>query len=261
MSNIVYPYFFILCMFWYSCQSRITPVKPRQASNKTLSLKSTTSGSASRKVYIVTDLHLTKRAVSRRTGRSIYGGHAQMWIDGTDSDGPVIVEVGFSPVPPPTGPPKTSPYAIRVKDLGVANTGQPLNPHQEPQDVQHTLTEGETSLTNAEMFGLAKGMGLIADAWMENPRYRMGTGSRPNTCYDLLERILGRIHLRLDPLTKQMFDISTEYYTDYSRKVIERVQDVASITVEPAGDGTDKVQAMVWNVESDFNSDAPNVVF
>ncbi|KAL9596319.1 MAG: hypothetical protein Q9219_005873 [cf. Caloplaca sp. 3 TL-2023] len=135
-----------------------------------------------------------------KTGEPFYGGHEQIWIDGTETDGPLVVELGFHPVLPPS-------YAIRSKDLGVVNTGKPIKPPPDyPDDpkARYTFTEGETMLINAEMFDHRTGTGLIADAWMEDPVYKIGTGSTLNSCYELLERIIRRMILHVDPVTKEL---------------------------------------------------------
>ena len=96
---------------------------------------------------------------------------------------------------------------------------------------------------------------------MEDPVYRIGTGSEPNSCYDLLERVLRHMNLHVDPQTKKLFDNSTEYYTSYSRKRIQRIVDVASITLKPDGPKYDEVQTRMFNVDFQHNPDAPNLVY
>ncbi|KAL9012413.1 MAG: hypothetical protein Q9173_002819 [Seirophora scorigena] len=248
-----------MCMFLQFCQSRVVAFEPRQTSNKTSASASIINASAGRKVHIDTEIHLDKKAISQRTGEPVYGGHAQLLIDGTESEGPLIIELGLSPVPQPPGPSMQVRYVVRSKDLGVANTGKPIRPYPREKVIRYTIIEGETPLTNAEMFDHKAGRGLVADAWMENPVYEMGTGSRPNTCYDLIERILERMNLNLDPLTKELFDNSTEYYRSYSR-MTQRVQDVASLAVQPFG-YLDETNIRIFNVDFVENPDAPSLVF
>ncbi|KAL8805602.1 MAG: hypothetical protein Q9182_001867 [Xanthomendoza sp. 2 TL-2023] len=257
MRHIVY--LVHLCILLCTCQSRLIPLDPRQAGNKTLALIK--NPSASRKVYTFTNIVLSRKAVSRRSGRPIYGGHSQIWIEGTETDGPLIIELGSAVLLRPSG---TFRLLVRSKDLGIANTGKPFRPYISPDSIYHTVLEGQTLLTNAEMFDDAAGTGLIADAWNEDPVYRKGTGSRPNTCYDLLVRVLRRMQLHLNPLTKELFDNSTEYYTYNSRKFVERVQHVASITLEPAGPphpaNSVRMQTKVFNVDLVLNPNAPSLV-
>ncbi|KAL8676353.1 MAG: hypothetical protein Q9186_007128 [Xanthomendoza sp. 1 TL-2023] len=248
-----------LCILLYICQSRVVPFVSPQAGNKTPAFIQTPS--ASRKVYTFTHFALDYKAISRDTGRPVYGGHSEIWIEGTQTDGPLVIELGFSGLPRRPG---TSQYAVNSKDLGIANTGKPFTPPKRHHVIDYTVLEGETFLTNAEMFDHAAGTGLIADAWNEDPLYRMGTGSTPNTCYDLSERILRHMKLDLDPLTRKLFDNSTEYYTSHSRKRVERVQEVASIVLEPAGPSYPedfiRFQNRIFNVDFVRNPDAPNMV-
>ncbi|KAI4112784.1 MAG: hypothetical protein LQ345_006115 [Seirophora villosa] len=249
-----------ICIFLYFCQSRVTAFEPRQTSKETSTSATIKNASAARKVHIDTEIHLDQKAISQRTGEPVYGGHAQLLIDGTETEGPLMIELGFSPVRQPPSPSMQVRYVVRSKDLGVANTGKPIRPYPMEKVIRYTIVEGETSLTNAELFDHKAGRGLVADAWMENPVYEMGTGSRPNTCYDLLERILRRMNLDIDPLTKELFNNSTEYYTSYSRRMTQRVQDVASLAVKPF-EYLDETNIRVFNVDFVENPDAPTLVF
>ncbi|KAL9601443.1 MAG: hypothetical protein Q9219_002509 [cf. Caloplaca sp. 3 TL-2023] len=184
-----------------------------------------------------------------------------MWVDGTETDGPLIVELGINPIPPPPDLSKFLPYAVNSRDLGVAKTGEPIRPNPYPGVLHEWIIfQGETSLTNAQIFDHRAGTGLVADAWMMDPVYRMGTNSKPNTCYDLIEWVLARMSLRLDPVTKRLFENSTEYYTSYSRHSVRRVPLVASFRTEPAGPD-DKVQTRVFDVDFEMNPDAPSLIY
>ncbi|KAI4185656.1 MAG: hypothetical protein L6R41_003984 [Letrouitia leprolyta] len=209
----------------------------------------------------MTDFYYSKKAISRKTGKPTYGGHAQLWVDGTSTDGPMIIELGYNPAPRAPGSPPKPQYGIRSKDLGVENTGKPITPYPFPGMERHIVTEGQTLLKNREMFDHQAGTGLIADAWLEDPIYRMGTGSKPNTCYDLLVRVLQHMHLDLDPLTKRLFENSTDYYTSHSRTMVQRVEDVVSVTMKPAGDGRDEMNTRVFNVDWDYNPNAPELIY
>lgn len=249
-----------VCILLCNCQARVVISGSHQASNHTSVLS--TNPSTPRKVHLITDLDHGREVISLRTGDKIYGGHGRMWIDGTEHEGPLLIELGVSPI---AGRPGTlSSYAVRVSDLGVANTGQPRRGQPKPGYVRYDIEVGETSLRNPEMFDHEAGTGLIADAWLEDPIYRMGTGSEPNTCYDLLERTLGRMHIALDPVTKKLNDQSREYYTLYSSRMIERVGDVASMRYKPTDQfemPTVEVETKVFNVDSEYNPDAPEVVY
>ncbi|KAL8953343.1 MAG: hypothetical protein Q9222_000805 [Ikaeria aurantiellina] len=254
MKHVEHNCLLMISIFLLICRSL---ANPGQEGNKALSSALTTHALAPRRVQVVTELHLWQKAISLRSQEPVYGGHAQIWVDGTDTDGPLIIELGISPMAQPSHEQK---YAVRSKDLGVANTGKAIRPYPYPGSLRFTLMEGMTTLTNAVMFDHQTGKGLIADAWMEDPVYRIGTGSRPNTCYDLLVLVLERMELEVDPVTKRLFANSTEYYTLYSMRMVQRVQDVASITTEPAGD-QDKIEARVFDVDFEYNPHAPSLIF
>ncbi|KAL8643691.1 MAG: hypothetical protein Q9226_008184, partial [Calogaya cf. arnoldii] len=180
-----------------------------------------------------------------------------LWLDGTATDGPLIIELGITPLPQPT---PQNLYAINSKDLGVANSGKPIPQEHYPDTLTFLTIPGQTRFTNAEMFDHRSGTGLIADVWMENPIYSMGTGSKPNTCYDFVEKVLKRMDLDLDAVTRSLFENSMEYYTDYSRERGVRVSDVASFVNEPSKYGT-KVHTRVFNIDAGVNPKAPKLVY
>ncbi|KAI4220945.1 MAG: hypothetical protein L6R36_007253 [Xanthoria steineri] len=241
------------------CHSGVVPSGPLPANNNTLPSVSALNASASRKVHVHTLLYLaaSRRAISRKSGKPIFGGHASISVDGTQTDGPLLLELGFTPAPLPS---KHSLAAIRSHDRGVAKSGEPFTPTQYPDMLQWVLPQGEMSLTNREIFDHRAGTGLIADAWMEDPVYRMGLGTAPNTCYEFVERTLRRMHLNLDPVTKKLFENSTEYYTSYSRQQNKRVPEIASIVEAPAGSYI-MVNTRVFNVDFEYNPKAPSVEF
>lgn len=241
------------------CHSGVVSSGPLAANNGTLPPASALNVSASRKVHVHTLLYLfaSRRAISRKSGKPVLGGHASIFVEGTQTDGPLLLELGFTPAPLPS---KHSVAAIRSHDRGPAKSGEPFRPTQYPDMLQWVLPQGQTSLTNREIFDHRAGTGLIADAWMEDPVYRMGLGTAPNTCYDFVERTLRRMHLNLDPVTKKLFENSTEYYTSYSRQQNKRVPEVASIVEAPAGSYV-MVNTRVFNVDFQYNPKAPSVEF
>lgn len=261
MWNISNIHCLYICVFVHLCQSRVAFFEPLARKN-TSSLISTINASASRKVHVVIDFHLYRKAVSRQSGLLVYGGHAQISIDGTDKDGPLAIELGINPVNQlPGNTLSKALYAVRCIDYGIENTGTSITSTLYPQTLRHEATIGETSLTNAELFNPETGKGLVVDAWMKDPIYRMGLNSTPNTCYDLLVRVIRRMNLDFDPVTKTMFENSTEYYTEYSRKMSTRVQIVASLATQPrSGWFGAVVKTVVWNVDYENNPNAPSLV-
>ncbi|KAL8655661.1 MAG: hypothetical protein Q9226_002960 [Calogaya cf. arnoldii] len=257
MRSFIYSYFFQIFILIHLCQFPVALCQSLEANNQSSTSPPTLNVSPSREVHILTELHLLRKAISRRSGKPVYGGHTQLWLDGTATDGPLIIELGNNPLPQRT---PQNLYAINSKDLGVANSGKPIPQEHYPDTLTFLTTPGQTRFTNAEMFDHRSGTGLIADAWMENPIYSMGTGSKPNTCYDFVEKVLTRMNLDLDPVTKNLFENSKEYYTDYSRTRNKRVSDVASVINAPSRYGT-KVHTRVFDVDADVNPKAPILVY
>lgn len=160
-----------------------------------------------------------------------------------------MIELGYNIL---AKPPR---LAIRVSNLGIANNGKPI-PQQSPygRDSQRFIfPNGVTTLTNAELFDHQRGRGLVADAWRPNPEYVIGTKIKPNDCYDLVERVLAKINLPLNLNTFLLFNNSQEYYTYYSQRLFQRVEDVASIEQWPSKDEpkSDVVQTRVFDVVGD----------
>ncbi|KAL8965170.1 MAG: hypothetical protein Q9183_003992 [Haloplaca sp. 2 TL-2023] len=255
----VYAYILNIYILILLFHSTVVSLVPRQPNDTAPSSVFTLNAPASRKVHIHTLVYLfpQRSAISFDSGKPIHGGHAAIWIDGTQTDGPLILELDFTPAPLPS---KFGITAIRAKDLGVANTGKPITPPKWPDTLQYIETQGETSLMNKNMFDHQAGTGLVADAWMEDPVYRVGTGSPPNSCYEFVERTLARMSLDLDPVTKERIKNSTEYYTSYSRRVVKRVPEVASIVEALEGRFT-RVNTRLFNVDFELNPKAPELVF
>lgn len=182
----------------------------------------------SRYVYVVADVDFNQKAVSSRTGKPIFGGHAQIRIDGTSADGPLLIDVAVNA--------KSTGLQLRVLDTGVANTGKPIGFWSAPNSRRFVVQNGQTTLTNTEIFDHQTGNGLVADAWNDNPTYTKGAGTTPNTCYDMADRILAHMNEDLDPSMVKIFANADEYYTTYSSKWVEKVWQVWSQKTDfPAG--------------------------
>ncbi|KAG6994082.1 hypothetical protein G7Y79_00047g083080 [Physcia stellaris] len=213
-----------------------------------------------RNVYLIIDVDPTKYAISTATGRKVYGGHMQLRIDGTRTDGPLIIQVGY----PPVGIPRSAPFfEVIAKDLGIANTGKPISKEARGGAIRDIFRVGRTALPNAWLFDHQKGTGLIADAWNDDPVYAIGTGSKPNSCIELLERVLQRLQLRVDPVVERLIDNMREYYTFYSERIVGRIQLVVSTQVSPADSvirAMERLDIRVFNVDFVQNPRAPILV-
>lgn len=243
------------CVLAFVLQWRIIIFKSLPATNKTLLSPSEPTVPLLAKFMSFLSFHLTREAISDRSGISVYGGHAQIWIQGTRTDRPLIVDLSLNPIVPSTLSAHL-PYVIVSKYLGLANTDKRIRYPPYPHTLYYWASQGETTLTNAAVFDHRAG---TAEAWMVDPIYRMGTSSSPNSCYDFIERVLRLVDIQLGPGTNEQFENSIEYYTSYSGREVQRVPDVATVFVEPAG-SMDRVETRVFNVDSRYNPDAPSLV-
>lgn len=184
----------------------------------------------------------------------------QLRIDGTRTDGPLIIQVGQ---PPMIIPGQKLFFDVIAKDLGVANSGKPISKEAPGGAIRDIIRVGRTALPNAWLFDHEKGTGLIADAWNDDPVYAIGTGSKPNSCIELLERVLQRLQLRVDPVVKDFMDNLREYYTSYSERIVGRIQLVVSIKISPADSvirAMERLDIRVFNVDFVQNPKAPSLV-
>ena len=248
--------FLSICFLIHICYSQAAPLQWRSASNRTAVL---TLPSSPRKVHVITDLDRNKRAISLKTGRWVLGGHSSIWIDGTATDGPLLLGIGANPFMETLV--RGQRWVIQAEDLGNYNTGKRIPTHGFLEEIRHVAELGTTSFTNAEIFDPTTGTGWLANAWYEDPVYVVGTGSRPNDCYDFVIRVLARMNLRIDSLTQRMFDNSEEFYTRYSKRWVQRIEDVASDTFKPVDEHRDEVHTKVFNVDFVQNPDAPSLIF
>lgn len=215
----------------------------------------------SRYVYVVNDVDSTQRGVSPTTGETIFGGHTSIRVDGTSTDGPLIIEIAINQAAI-----ESRGFVIRVKDIGVANTGKPIGFFGPggSADRRYVVQNGKISLTNAQIFDHQAGTGLVADAWNENPVYVRSTGSTPNTCYDLVDQILDKMGESLDPSMIKEFAKADEYYTSSSDKaLVQKLSQVYSCTTEfpdgyKPGPGED-LWVRTFDVVS--NPGKPNLIF
>jgi len=195
----------------------------------------------SRFVYVITDVSSTEIAVSPKTGKPIFGLHTALHVDGTGTDGPLRMEIAVNQAAI-----DTEGYVLRVKDLGVASTGKPIGFWSSIQNSRRFgVQNGQTSLTNSEIFDHNSGRGLVVDAWKTNPVYAKGTGSTPNTCIDFVDQMLAHMKLDLDPSMSRIFSNGDEYYTYNSKAFVQELPHVWSIKTDlppdfklPPGIGT-----------------------
>ena len=71
-------------------------------------------------------------------------------------------------------------------------------------------------MTNEDILKHQTGTGLLAQVWNQNPLYRRGMGSAPNTGIDLVQQLLVALNLTVESSMALMYDNGEEYYTSYS---------------------------------------------
>lgn len=93
------------------------------------------------------------------------------------------------------------PWGTVLRGVGVIRAKDRCGQHRQadrtvrtPKSQRYIVLNGQTSLTNAEVFDHQTGNGLVAEGWKENP----GIGKAPNTWLDLVYRFLDHMNLDLD---------------------------------------------------------------
>ena len=202
-----------------------------------------------RPVYLIADVDMEAKAVSATTGKPIFGLHTSLQIDGTTVDGPLRVEVGFN---------QYSMLELRALDLGVAQSGQPIGFWGISNSRRYVRQTGQTSVTNAEIINHQTGTGLLTQVWNQNPLYRRGTGSAPNTGIDLVQRLLGALNLTVESSMALIYSNGEEYYTSYSDTYQQTINNIWSIQQSNSTSGTNE-----WNRVFDVitNPVAPALVW
>ena len=221
----VYTIILAIVILTRNALSRSHGLQPRQQ----VSAEQPVQNQASpRFVYVITDVNSEERAVSPRTGKPIFGLHTALHVDGTATDGPLRIEIAVTKAAT-----ETKGYVIRVKDLGVANTGKPIGFWSSIQNSRrYVVQNGQTTLRNADIFDHDTGRGAVTDAWKTNPLYSRGTGSSPNTCIDLVDRILAHMDLDLDQSMSKLFTNGDEYYTHNSQRFVQELPHIWSIKTD-----------------------------
>ena len=204
---------FILLSFLVSplaALPHLTDLRPRQNANP----------SPLRPVYLIADVDLEAKAVSSKTGKPIFGLHTSIEIGGTNIEGPLRVEVGFN---------QYAKLQIRASDFGVAQSGEPIGFWGLTNSRRYVRQTGQTSVTNAEIIDHQTGTGLLSKVWSQNPIYRRGGGSTPNTGIDLVQRLLYALNLPTESSMALIYNNGEEYYTDFADPYEQTITDVWSI--------------------------------
>ena len=201
-----------------------------------------------RSVYLIADVDMEAKAVSTTTGKPIFGLHTSLQIGGTAGDGPLRVEIGFN---------QYSMLQLRAFDFGVSQSGQPIGFWGISNSRRYVRQTGQTSITNAELFDPQAGTGLLTQVWNQNPHYRRGTGSPPNTGIDLVQRLVAALNLTVEPSMALIYSNAEEYYTSHSDTYEQDINDIWSIRQQNSTPPNNEL-VRVFNVVT--NPSAPALV-
>ena len=229
--DIITKLVFILLTFLVSplaALPHLTTLRPRQNANP----------SPLRPVYLITDVDLEAKAVSSKSGKPIFGLHTSIEIGGTNIDGPLRVEVGFN---------QYAKLQIRASDFGVSQSGEPIGFWGITNSRRYVRQTGQTSVTNAEIIDHQTGTGLLTKLWNQNPLYRRGGGSTPNTGIDLVQRLLGALNLPTESSMALIYTNGEEYYTDFADPYEQTITDVWSIK-QPNSNSTTNAWVRIFDV-------------
>ena len=206
----------------------------------TLGSRQVVQPSPPRSVYLIADVDMEAKAVSTTTGKPIFGLHTSLQISGTAGDGPLRVEIGFN---------QYSTLQLRAFDFGVSQSGQPIGFWGISNSRRYVRQTGQTSVTNAEIFDHQTGTGLLAQVWNQNPHYRRGTGSPPNTGIDLVQRLVAALNLTVESSMALIYSNGEEYYTSHSDTYEQGIDDIWSM-IQQNSTSTNNEWARVFDVVS-----------
>ncbi|KAL8990223.1 MAG: hypothetical protein Q9169_008175, partial [Polycauliona sp. 2 TL-2023] len=119
MKYVTFIYY--LCLSISLCQSQLVLPNLDQPSNAIPPPPlppSNLTAPTPRKVSIATEFHLQRKAISRKSGLPVYGGHARILIAGTSTEGPFTTELDINPIIDFDKPDRNRLWAIRTKDMG-----------------------------------------------------------------------------------------------------------------------------------------------
>ena len=119
--------------------------------------------------------------------------HSSVWYGGTDTDGPVKVEIAINtdvaPMLPDVG------LHLRILNLPTSESGK------EPpiQGNREIFKIGTTTMTNDDLFDFSKMEGFLTTEFFEDANYRVGESSASdiNDCNTYVRRLLAAMNMEL----------------------------------------------------------------
>ena len=200
----------LICLFFLIALSLSSPLlSGRQnadplASNSTVRPSPALGAPLSRNVSIILDLDYTTPKLSPN-GTRMLGGHLALHVAGTDTEGPIQIEVI-----------KSTALAVRLYDWNPSNSHQPI-PVNASQGFKRTIYPiGQTNLSNPIFLDPETGLGLLLTLVQQRKGYLSGWSSGLHLVRDLAmivgqprdPRFFHKFHLmeqyeRLPPLLAQ----------------------------------------------------------
>ena len=165
------------------------------------------------------------------TGEALMPSHSAIYIDGTEDDGPMKIEIAGD---------ENAGSMVRTLEFPASASGRKLRPRR-----GRTIAfQGQTAATNEELFDSLLGRGIVADAWAEDPEFRNGklNEGKLNVCHSLVTRILKKLGHDPSRDMQSLMDESNKYSVLFkegeSFKILTFVHDYASGPADAANDRT-----------------------
>ncbi len=153
-------------------------------------------------------------AVTTSEGRTLFPTHSALFIEGTDDDGPLRIEVRHALV--------GKDLEYRVLDYGVGNKGKPPPKYA---DMRNFL-QGSTSMTNDNILNGETGDGPVKRALATDVQYRSGpdNAGKLNSCHNFNARIMNELGIttteEIQGFFKDYDEISVKVNTEsWTRKL------------------------------------------
>lgn len=154
-----------------------------------------------RTVHWITDISQKEKGQStRHADHPIYNAHSSIEFGPTSDDGPFRVEIVVEQLPDSPNPGDAT-WAARVRGLDMTKEAKNRKLHAgqfKTGDHNRMVWRlADTTKTNNELMHRETGLGLVLDAWTEDPEYRVGTvwdGRTYNGCHTLALRLVRRLY-------------------------------------------------------------------
>ena len=142
-------------------------------------------------------------------GKTLFPMHSSLFIAGTETDGPLRIEVRRAVV-------VTKDLEYRGLDYGAGQSGKPPPKYAQAR----AIPQGTTTLTNSEILNLETGEGPVQRALATDIEYRSGPANAGNlnTCHNYNARLVNELGFAITDDAASLFndydEISVKINTD-----------------------------------------------